>query len=121
MRPCYLCIGAYLILKVSSIDCIGTNRKTHSQSSAIEGLALHKSRELEYSPTPPPPRVYPRKRLKDNPDMQENISREKKKSVGSVSSVSTERHVKANFKNDKLIFLMDRLTWYFQVNGQHAW
>ena len=53
--------------------------------------------------------------------MQENISREKKKSVGSVSSVSTERHVKANFKNDKLIFLMDRLTWYFQVNGQHAW
>lgn len=81
MRPCYLCIGAYLILKVSSIDCIGTNRKTHSQSSAIEGLALYKSRELEYSPTPPPPRVYPRKRLKDSAGIQENIFREKRKEL----------------------------------------
>ena len=38
-----------LNLKVSSIDCIGTNRKPHSQSSAIESLALYKRRELEYS------------------------------------------------------------------------
>ena len=55
MRPCCLCISAYLILKVSSIDCLGTNRKLHSQISAIEDLALYKSRELEYSPPLSPP------------------------------------------------------------------